>query len=77
MNELDQGLAALISDLDERGLLAETIVLVMGEVGRTNRTICQPRSTKPSAFRTTRAPRTLATARARSAKGRRDDNDIR
>jgi hypothetical protein len=35
MNELDQGLAALISDLDERGLLAETIVLVMGEFGRT------------------------------------------
>jgi uncharacterized protein (DUF1501 family) len=35
MHELDQGLAALISDLDERGLLAETIVLVMGEFGRT------------------------------------------
>ncbi|HUE17249.1 MAG TPA: DUF1501 domain-containing protein [Planctomycetaceae bacterium] len=35
MNELDQGLSALISDLDERGLLAETIVLVMGEFGRT------------------------------------------
>jgi Protein of unknown function (DUF1501) len=35
LNELDQGLAALISDLDERGLLAETIVLVMGEFGRT------------------------------------------
>jgi arylsulfatase A-like enzyme len=35
MHELDQGLAALIADLDERGLLAETIVLVMGEFGRT------------------------------------------
>jgi hypothetical protein len=35
MHELDQGLAALISDLDERGLLAETIVMVMGEFGRT------------------------------------------
>jgi uncharacterized protein (DUF1501 family) len=35
MQELDQGLSALISDLDERGLLAETIVLVMGEFGRT------------------------------------------
>jgi arylsulfatase A-like enzyme len=35
MHELDQGLSALISDLDERGLLAETIVLVMGEFGRT------------------------------------------
>jgi uncharacterized protein (DUF1501 family) len=35
MHELDQGLSALIADLDERGLLAETIVLVMGEFGRT------------------------------------------
>jgi hypothetical protein len=34
-HELDQGLSALISDLDERGLLNETIVLVMGEFGRT------------------------------------------
>jgi uncharacterized protein (DUF1501 family) len=33
--ELDQGLSALISDLDERGLLDETLVIVMGEMGRT------------------------------------------
>jgi hypothetical protein len=32
---LDQGLAALLSDLDERGLLDETLVLVSGEFGRT------------------------------------------
>jgi hypothetical protein len=35
MPELDQALSALISDLDERGLLSETLVLVMGEMGRT------------------------------------------
>lgn len=35
MPELDQSLSALISDLDERGLLSETLVLVMGEMGRT------------------------------------------
>ncbi len=33
--ELDQALSALISDLDERGLLQETLVIVMGEMGRT------------------------------------------
>jgi uncharacterized protein (DUF1501 family) len=32
---LDRGLGALISDLDSRGLLDETLVLVMGEFGRT------------------------------------------
>lgn len=32
---LDRGLAALISDLDERGLLDETLVLVSSEFGRT------------------------------------------
>ena len=31
---LDQGLAALIGDLDERGLLAETLVVAVGEFGR-------------------------------------------
>jgi hypothetical protein len=31
---LDAGLAGLISDLDERGLLAETLVLAVGEFGR-------------------------------------------
>lgn len=32
---LDQGLSALISDLDERGLLKETLVVAVGEFGRT------------------------------------------
>src|ERR1700687_6056783 len=31
---LDAGLAALIGDLDERGLLAETLVIAVGEFGR-------------------------------------------
>lgn len=33
--ELDQSLSALISDLDQRGLLEETLVIAMGEMGRT------------------------------------------
>jgi len=33
--QLDQGLAALLSDLQERGLLSETIVYCTGEFGRT------------------------------------------
>jgi hypothetical protein len=33
----DQGLTALIDDLHERGLLASTLVVVMGEMGRTPR----------------------------------------
>lgn len=33
--EFDQSLSALITDLDERGLLDETLVVVMGEFGRT------------------------------------------
>ncbi|RYD34687.1 MAG: DUF1501 domain-containing protein [Verrucomicrobiaceae bacterium] len=33
--EFDQGFSALIQDMDERGLLADTLVLVMGEFGRT------------------------------------------
>ncbi len=33
--ELDRGLSALLEDLHLRGLLAETLVLVMGEFGRT------------------------------------------
>jgi len=33
--ELDRGLAALLTDLDQRGLLAETIVYCTGEFGRT------------------------------------------
>lgn len=35
MPKLDQGLSALISDLDERGLLDTTLVVVLGEFGRT------------------------------------------
>jgi len=33
--EFDQSLSALIEDLDTRGLLSETLVIVMGEMGRT------------------------------------------
>ena len=32
---LDQGLSAFIDDMDQRGLLEETLVVVMGEFGRT------------------------------------------
>jgi len=35
MPELDQALSALIEDLSERGLLEETLVVAMGEMGRT------------------------------------------
>ncbi len=35
--ELDKAMAALVEDLDERGLLADTVVLWMGEFGRTPR----------------------------------------
>lgn len=35
--EFDTGLAALVTDLDNRGLLADTLLLVMGEFGRTPR----------------------------------------
>ena len=35
--ELDNGLGTLIADLDERGLLKDTLVLCMGEFGRTAR----------------------------------------
>src|SRR3989442_7935852 len=38
---LDQGLSALLTDLTERGLLESTLVVVMGEFGRTPR-INQP-----------------------------------
>jgi len=34
---LDQGLSALLQDLDQRGLLEQTLVVVMGEFGRTPR----------------------------------------
>ena len=32
---LDQALSALVTDLDQRGLLDETLVVAMGEMGRT------------------------------------------
>lgn len=35
ISSLDQGIAALINDLDQRGLLDSTLVLVLGEFGRT------------------------------------------
>ena len=35
MPTFDQALAALLTDLDERGLLAETLVVAVGEMGRT------------------------------------------
>jgi uncharacterized protein (DUF1501 family) len=35
MPELDRGFSTLIEDLDERGLLESTLVLMMGEFGRT------------------------------------------
>jgi hypothetical protein len=35
MPKFDQGLAALINDLDERGLLDSTLVIALGEFGRT------------------------------------------
>jgi hypothetical protein len=34
---LDQGMSALLDDLDERGLLASTVVVALGEMGRTPR----------------------------------------
>ncbi len=34
-NQCDQGLAALITDLDQRGLLDETLIVCSGEFGRT------------------------------------------
>ena len=35
MPTFDQGLSALLIDLDQRGLLAETLVVALGEMGRT------------------------------------------
>ncbi|MCA9245820.1 MAG: DUF1501 domain-containing protein [Planctomycetales bacterium] len=35
--QLDQGVSALVSDLDERGMLDDTLVVVTGEFGRTPR----------------------------------------
>jgi len=33
----DQAFSALLTDLDERGLLSETLVVALGEMGRTPR----------------------------------------
>ena len=38
---LDQGLSALLEDLDQRGRLGETLVVVMGEFGRDHWGLCQ------------------------------------
>ncbi|MDB6153772.1 MAG: hypothetical protein JWL90_2225 [Chthoniobacteraceae bacterium] len=35
LKQLDRGLSALLADLDERGLLANTLVVALGEFGRT------------------------------------------
>jgi hypothetical protein len=45
--QLDQGLSALLDDLSSRGLLDETLVVVMGEFGRTPRISTLPGQTRP------------------------------
>lgn len=45
--QLDAVVAALISDLDQRGMLDSTLVLVMGEFGRTPKISTLPGSTTP------------------------------
>lgn len=35
MSKLDQGVAALVNDLDERGMMDNTLLVVLGEFGRT------------------------------------------
>lgn len=45
--QLDQGLAALMDDLEASGKLEETLVIVMGEFGRTPRISTLPGSTEP------------------------------
>lgn len=48
---VDRGLSALIADLDERGLLASTLVVVLGEFGRTPKVnATQGRDHWPNAF---------------------------
>ncbi len=44
---LDQGVAALLDDLEATGLLAETLVLMLGEFGRTPKISRQPGSRSP------------------------------
>lgn len=45
--QLDQGLAALLDDLSSSGLLSETMVIVMGEFGRTPRISTLPGESIP------------------------------
>jgi len=45
--QLDQGLAALLDDLSESGLLDETLVIVMGEFGRTPKVSTLPGQSLP------------------------------
>jgi len=45
--QLDQGLEALLDDLEESGRLSETLVVVMGEFGRTPRISTLPGSAEP------------------------------
>jgi uncharacterized protein (DUF1501 family) len=45
--QLDQGLAALMDDLSTSGMLAETMVVVMGEFGRTPRISTLPGQSVP------------------------------
>jgi uncharacterized protein (DUF1501 family) len=48
---VDQGLSGLVADLDERGLLSSTLVIVMGEFGRTPKiNAMQGRDHWPNAF---------------------------
>jgi hypothetical protein len=44
---LDQGVAALLDDLEVRGMLEETLVLMLGEFGRTPKISSLPGSTSP------------------------------
>jgi hypothetical protein len=44
---LDQGVSALLDDLEVRGLLAETLVVMLGEFGRTPKLVNPPGSRSP------------------------------
>ena len=44
---LDRGVSALLEDLDVRGLLEETFVVMIGEFGRTPKITTMPNSAKP------------------------------
>ena len=51
--QLDQGLAALMDDLAATGILEQTMVIVMGEFGRTPR-ICRSRHSRRAGHRENR-----------------------